>query len=81
MAARQKATRHELEDGFVAVWDSSEIDEDLRQKLIDLADRPLDNLIAGIGGEAPAVREADSPRIGPAAQRSPARRRRRAAAA
>jgi hypothetical protein len=55
MAARQKATRHELEDGFVAAWDSSEIDEDLRRKLIDLADRPLVDIIVGMGGDAEKI--------------------------
>jgi hypothetical protein len=60
MAARQKATRHELADGFVAAWDSSEVDEDLRRKLIELADRPLGAIVAGMGGEAPSVDAAES---------------------
>ncbi len=78
MAARQKATRHELEDGFVAAWDSSEIDEDLRHKLIERAADPISDIIIGMGGEVQAVVEVEAP----AAQRkaASARRRRRAAA-
>lgn len=77
MAARQKATRHELADGFVAAWDSSEIDEDLRRKLIELADRPLGDILVGMGGGA-SVNEA---KMATARTKSHSRRRPRPAAA
>lgn len=81
MAARQKATRHELADGFVAAWDSSEIDEDLRRKLIELADRPLGDIIVGMGGQAPSVEQVETPTVRPGRRKSPSRRRPRTAAA
>jgi len=80
MAARQKATRHELHDGFVAVWDSSELDEDLRQKLIELADRPLDDIVIGMGGGAQKIIQVKAAPARPASKRARARRARRAAA-
>jgi hypothetical protein len=33
MAAKQRETSHEVEDGFVVAWDSSELNEDLSKKL------------------------------------------------
>jgi hypothetical protein len=81
MAARQKATRHELADGFVAAWDSSEVDEDLRRKLIELAERPLGEIVVGMGAEAPVQAEVEAPPV-PASRRKPrSRRRPRTAAA
>jgi len=80
MAARQKATRHELGDGFVVAWDSSEIDEDLRRKLIELADRPLGDIIVGMGGDVQKVIQVKSGSARSARKRAPARRVRRAAA-
>lgn len=65
MAARQKATRHELEDGFVVAWDSSEVDEDLRRKLIERAADPISDIIIGIGGEVQVVIEAKAPAARP----------------
>ncbi len=79
MAARQKATRHELEDGFVVAWDSSEIDEDLRRKLIDRAADPISDIVVKMGGEIQAVIEAKAP-AARSRKTAPARRQRRAAA-
>jgi hypothetical protein len=81
MAARQKATRHELADGFIVAWDSSEIDEDLRRKLIDLADRPLGDIIVGMGGKVPPVEKVETPTVRPSRRKSRSRRRPRTAAA
>lgn len=77
MAARQKATRHELEDGFVVAWDSSEIDEDLRRELIERAADPISDIILGIGGEVKAAIEVKAPTARP---RKAASARHRAAA-
>ena len=77
MAARQKATRHELGDGFVVAWDSSEIDEDLRRKLIERAADPISDIIVGMGGEVQAVIEVKGPAARP---HKAASARRRAAA-
>lgn len=79
MAARQKATRHELEDGFVVAWDSSDIDEDLRRKLIKRADNPISDIIVSMGGEVQAVVEVKAP-AGRSRKAASARRQRRAAA-
>ena len=79
MAARQKATRHELEDGFVVAWDSSEIDEDLRRKLIERAADPISDIVVGMGGEIQAVIEGKAPAVR-SRKTAPARRQRRAAA-
>lgn len=79
MAARQKATRHELEDGFVVAWDSSEIDEDLRRKLIDRAADPISDIVIEMGGEIQGVIEAKAP-AARSRKTAPARRQRRAAA-
>lgn len=48
MAARQKETRHTLDDGFVVAWDSSEMDEKLRDELIEIGSKSLG--ILGTGG-------------------------------
>lgn len=47
MAARQKETRHVLDDGFVVAWDSSEIDEKLRDELIEIGSKSLGIVIGG----------------------------------
>jgi len=77
MAARQKATRHELEDGFVVAWDSSEIDEDLRRKLIERAADPISDIVFGVGGGIQAAVEVKAATARP---RKAASARRRAAA-
>lgn len=74
MAARQKATRHELEDGFVVAWDSSEIDEDLRRELIERAADPISDIILGMGGEVQAVIDVKAPTARPRKAASPRRR-------
>jgi hypothetical protein len=51
MAARQRETAHELDDGFVVAWDSSEIDEKLRKKLARLADEQLNVVVGEIAGD------------------------------
>jgi len=79
MAARQKATRHKLEDGIVVAWDSSEVDESLRKQLIELADRPLGDIIVGMGGDTEAIVEVKAPAA--RSTRKAARSRRRSQAA
>jgi hypothetical protein len=60
MAARQRETKHELEDGFVAAWDSSELDEELREKLIELADPQIDRIVIEMGGGAEPLGDSSS---------------------
>jgi len=76
MAARQRETKHELEDGFVVAWDSSEPNEELREKLIELAEQQIDGILIGMGGGVGTIPDAAS-----AASSRPRRssRRRRAA--
>ncbi|MDQ3724421.1 MAG: hypothetical protein M3335_00785 [Actinomycetota bacterium] len=65
MAAKQRETRHQLEDGFVVAWDSSEPDEKLQEKLIAIADRQIGGILAGMGGTIdpqPTLLASPSPR-------------------
>lgn len=75
MAARQRETRHTLEDGFVVAWDSSEFDERLRDELIELASEPIGGIIIGMGSS-----EGTAPAGSSAPRRRKAARHRRAAA-
>jgi len=77
MAARQRETRHELEDGFVVVWDSSEPDEELREKLSEIADRHIGGIVIDMGGTAESQEPAASASASPRRRR---KSRRRAAA-
>jgi hypothetical protein len=55
MAARQKATRHTLDDGFVIASDSSEVDEALREKLLEAGSFSIDEVVVEMGGIVPPV--------------------------
>jgi hypothetical protein len=71
VAAKQRETRHQLEDGFIVVWDSSEPDEELQEKLIEIADRQIGGIVVSMGGTTepqpastapPSARPRKSPR-------------------
>jgi hypothetical protein len=51
MAARQRETTHELDDGFVVAWDSSDVDEQLRENLVELASEQIGGIAIAIGGK------------------------------
>lgn len=77
MAARQRETRHELDDGVVIAWDSSEPDEELRKKLIEIASQQIGGIVVGMGEAAGPT--TDPPVAPPPKRRKSARRRRLAA--
>jgi hypothetical protein len=77
MAARQRETRHELEDGVVIAWDSSEPDEELRQKLIEIANRQIGGIAVSMGEAAESTQD---PPVSPSRKRRKSSRRRRLAA-
>lgn len=64
MAAKQRETRHQLDDGFVVAWDSSEPDKELQEKLIEIADRQIGGIVVGMGEaiELPAISSSPRPR-------------------
>lgn len=76
MAAKQRETRHELEDGFVVVWDSSEPDEELRERLIEVAAQQIGDLVVEMGG---AVQSLRAPAVPTSPRRGNSRQRRAAA--
>jgi hypothetical protein len=76
VAAKQRETRHQLEDGFVVVWDSSEPDEELREKLIEIADRQIGGIVVSMGG---TIQPQPAPASSSPRPRKSSRRRRRAA--
>jgi hypothetical protein len=57
MGAKQRETKHVLEDGFIVAWDSSDADEDVREELAELIDEELLAISAeiryGATGEKP----------------------------
>lgn len=77
MAARQRETRHELDDGVFIAWDSSEPDEALRQKLIEIAERQIGGIVVDMGE---SVQPAQDPPEPPSPKRRKSARRRRLAA-
>lgn len=51
MAAKQRATKHQLTDGFVVAWDSSKPNVKLKKKLTKIADRQIDDIVARMTGD------------------------------
>jgi hypothetical protein len=43
---------HELEDGFIVAWDSSDFDDELRRKLIEVCDRRIGRIVVDMTGTA-----------------------------
>jgi hypothetical protein len=74
MAARQRETRHELDDGVVIAWDSSEPDEDLRQKLIEIASQQIGGIVVDMGEAVGPTQDAPVP-SSPKRRKSSRRRR------